>query len=234
MVAVLIAWTASERGKAVAPKAEDHGGNARDFAMAVAGEKAGYIAPAYVALSPTPTPLALNAPEPVTRRGAANEEAEARKKAFFQALFATSAISDPVLQQVNNAHQQAISAAEAVKAVRATRIISGARPRAISPTTSARRRRRSGCFWDQRRRTVGSAECNSLSTYSGSAEKISEYILGLEHKREINQTQEVTAVKEQIPYAERTYLAATAGSQSDRSQVGCGQKGVVRGTRRRA
>jgi type IV secretion system protein TrbI len=120
VVAVLIAWTAAERGKAVAVKTEDHGGNARDFAMAVAGEKAGYIAPAYVASSPTPTPPALNAPEPVpAATPAPNEEAEARKKAFFQALFATSAISDPVLQQVANAHQQAISAAEAAKAVRA-------------------------------------------------------------------------------------------------------------------
>jgi type IV secretion system protein TrbI len=120
VVAVLIAWTAAERGKAVAVKTEDHGGSARDFAMAVAGDKAGYIAPAYVAPSPTPAPPALNDPEPVpAATPAPNEEAEARKKAFFQALFATSAISDPVLQQVNNAHQQAISAAEAAKAVRA-------------------------------------------------------------------------------------------------------------------
>src|ERR1700724_2276505 len=38
------------------------------------------------------------------------------------------------------------------------------------------------------------------------AEKISEYVLGLEQKREISQTQEATAVKEQIPHGERTYL----------------------------
>jgi type IV secretion system protein TrbI len=120
VVAVLIAWTAAERGKAVAVKSEDHGGNARDFAMAVAGDKTGYIPPAHVAPSPTPASPALNAPEPVpAATPAPNEEAEARKKAFFQALFATSAISDPVLQQVSNAHQQAISAAQAAKAVRA-------------------------------------------------------------------------------------------------------------------
>ena len=64
VVAVLIAWTAAERGKAVAVKTEDHGGSARDFALAVAGDKAGYIAPAYVAPSPTPASPALNAPEP--------------------------------------------------------------------------------------------------------------------------------------------------------------------------
>jgi type IV secretion system protein VirB10 len=120
VVAVLIAWTAAERGKAVAVKMEDHGGSARDFALAVAGDKAGYIAPAYVAPSPTPAQPAMNAPEPVpAATPPPNEEAEARKKAFFQALFATSAISDPVLQQVSNAHQQAISAAEAAKAVHA-------------------------------------------------------------------------------------------------------------------
>lgn len=120
VVAVLIAWTAAERGKAVAVKTEDHGGNARDFALAVAGDKTGYIPPAHVAPSPTSASPALNAPEPVpAATPAPNEEAEARKKAFFQALFATSAISDPVLQQVSNAHQQAISAAEAAKAVRA-------------------------------------------------------------------------------------------------------------------
>jgi type IV secretion system protein VirB10 len=120
VVAVLIAWTAAERGKAVAVKTEDHGGSARDFALAVAGDKVGYIAPAYVAPSPTPASLALNAPEPVpAATPAANEEAEARKKAFFQALFASSAVSDPVLQQVSNAHQQAISAAEAARAVKA-------------------------------------------------------------------------------------------------------------------
>src|SRR5215831_11276208 len=97
-------------------KTEDHGGSARDFALAVAGDKAGYIAPAYVAPSPTPASPALNAPAATP---AANEEAEARKKAFFQALFASSAVSDPVLQQVSNAHQQAISAAEAARAVKA-------------------------------------------------------------------------------------------------------------------
>jgi len=120
VVAGLIAWTAAERGKAVAVKSEDHGGNARDFAMAVAGDKTGYIPPARVAPSATPPPPAVNAPETVSAATPApNEEAEARKKAFFQALFATSAISDPVLQQVSNTHQQAISAAEAAKAVRA-------------------------------------------------------------------------------------------------------------------
>ena len=120
VVAILIAWTAAERGKAVAVKTEDHGGNARDFAVAVAGERTGYIAPAHAATGSTPPPPAVNASDPVPAATLApNEESEARKKAFFQALFASSAVSDPVLQQVSNAHQQAISAAEAAKSVRA-------------------------------------------------------------------------------------------------------------------
>ena len=55
---------------------------------------------------------------------------------------------------------------------------------------------------------------------AAAAEKISEYILGLEHKREINQTQEVTAVKEQIPYAERTYLAVPYDERQEAKAIG--------------
>jgi len=120
LVAVLIAWTATERGKAVAVNAEDHGGSAHDFALAVAGDKTGYISPANATPSSTPPPPAVNAPEAVpVATPTPNEEAEARKKAFFQALFASSAVSDPVLQQVINAHQQTISAAQAAKVIAA-------------------------------------------------------------------------------------------------------------------
>ena len=55
---------------------------------------------------------------------------------------------------------------------------------------------------------------------AAAAEKISEYILGLEHKREINQTQEVTAVKEQIPYVERTYLAVPYDERQEAKAIG--------------
>jgi hypothetical protein len=44
---------------------------------------------------------------------------DARHEAFFEALFAKSGISDPTVEQVNAQHQQAISAADAAKAVRA-------------------------------------------------------------------------------------------------------------------
>jgi putative DNA primase/helicase len=55
---------------------------------------------------------------------------------------------------------------------------------------------------------------------TAAAEKIGEYILRLEHKREINQTQEVTAVKEQIPYAERTYLAVPYDERQEAKAIG--------------
>ena len=171
VVAVLIAWTAAERGKAVAVKSEDHGGNARDFAMAVAGDKTGYIPPAHVAPSATPPPPAVNAPEAgLAATPAPNEEAEARKKAFFQALFATSAISDPVLQQVSNAHQQAISAAEAAKAVRAD-------PNNLGGSTANDIANYERKVADIQRALSGNGQSpppldpNSLNTYNGSRDR---------------------------------------------------------------
>jgi hypothetical protein len=65
VVAVLIAWTAVERGKAVAVKTEDHGGSARDFALAVTGDKTGYIAPANAAPNQTPAAPPANAAETI-------------------------------------------------------------------------------------------------------------------------------------------------------------------------
>jgi type IV secretion system protein VirB10 len=88
--------------------------------VAVAGDKVGYVAPAHVAATPAAPPALTAAPEPAPAvTPAPNEEAEARKKAFFEALFAKSGITDPTIQQVSNAHQQAISAAAAAKAVQA-------------------------------------------------------------------------------------------------------------------
>ena len=52
------------------------------------------------------------------------------------------------------------------------------------------------------------------------AEKISEYVLGLEQKREISQTQEATAVKEQIPHGERTYLAVPYDERHEAKAMG--------------
>jgi len=52
------------------------------------------------------------------------------------------------------------------------------------------------------------------------AEKISEYILTLEQTREVNQTHETTEVKEQIPYAERIYLAVPYEERQEAKSLG--------------
>jgi type IV secretion system protein VirB10 len=48
-----------------------------------------------------------------------NAEAEARHKAFFEALYAKSAVSDPIADQLNTQRQQAVSASQAAKVVQA-------------------------------------------------------------------------------------------------------------------
>lgn len=52
------------------------------------------------------------------------------------------------------------------------------------------------------------------------AEKISEYILTLEQTREVNQTHETTEVKEQIPHAERIYLAVPYEERQEAKSLG--------------
>jgi antirestriction protein ArdC/phage/plasmid primase-like uncharacterized protein len=52
------------------------------------------------------------------------------------------------------------------------------------------------------------------------AEKISEYVLGLEQKREVSQTQEATTVKEQIPYVDRTYLSVPYEEREEAKAIG--------------
>jgi type IV secretion system protein VirB10 len=115
VVALLIVWTASERGKQVAAKQEDHGGSARDFAIAIAGDKTGYVPPELNVVAPTPVPTPIGEAPVAVATPTPNEEAEARKKAFFEALFAKSVVSDPTLEQIRNAHQQQMSGATAVK-----------------------------------------------------------------------------------------------------------------------
>ena len=52
------------------------------------------------------------------------------------------------------------------------------------------------------------------------AERISDYILTMEHKREISHTQEATAVKEQIPREERIYLAVPYEERDQAKAIG--------------
>ena len=52
------------------------------------------------------------------------------------------------------------------------------------------------------------------------AEKISDYILTLEQKREVSQTQEATTVREEIPHAERIYLAVPYEERQEAKAIG--------------
>jgi hypothetical protein len=171
-VAVLIAWTAGERAKTVSAKTEDHGGSTHDFAQAISGDKTGYIPPANSAPSATPPTALANAPPPVAAPSppVANEEAEARKKAFFEALFATSAVNDPVLQQLINAHQQSITAAQAAKTVAADpNNLGGSTPAEIAEYTRK--------VADVQRSLVGNGpppgppDPNGLNTYIGNRDR---------------------------------------------------------------
>ena len=117
IVATLLAFVAFDKSKPPAQKPEDHGGSTDDYASQVVGDKVGYVRTVNVA-SPTPSPT----PPIVTETAATpapNAEMDARHKAFYDALFAKSAVADPTVEQINNQRQQAISAAQAAKMVQA-------------------------------------------------------------------------------------------------------------------
>ena len=117
-VAVLLAWVAFDKSKQPPAKAEDHGGNTDSYAAQVVGNKVGYVRAENTA-PPTPASTPPTVTEPAAASPPSNAEMDARHKAFYEALFAKSAISDPTVEQVSNQRQQAISAADAAKAVKA-------------------------------------------------------------------------------------------------------------------
>jgi type IV secretion system protein TrbI len=116
-VGLLVAWVASEKGREQPAKPEDHGGSATEFAAQVVGDKVGYVR-AENASSPTPAPTPVVVTETAATTPTSNSEMDARHKAFYEALFAKSAITDPIVEQVSNERQQAISAADAAKVIK--------------------------------------------------------------------------------------------------------------------
>ena len=118
VVAVLLAFVAFDKSKPPAPKQEDHGGSADDYAAQVVGNKVGYVR-AENAASPTPSPTPAAGTDTAAATPPTNAEMDARHKAFFEALYAKSAISDPTVDQMSEQRQQAISAAQAAKVVQA-------------------------------------------------------------------------------------------------------------------
>jgi len=111
VVAFLVMWVALEKGQKQETKAEDHGGSASDFAASVVGDRVGYAQPQQLATptpAPTPAPVIQPTPDP---------ESNARQKAFYEALFATSAVADPNLAQANTQQQTAVSPEAAGRAI---------------------------------------------------------------------------------------------------------------------
>lgn len=170
VVGLLVAWVASEKGRQQPAKPEDHGGNATDFAAAMVGDKVGYVR-AENAATPTPAPTPASAAEATAATPPPNAEMDARHKAFYEALFAKSAISDPTVEQVSNARQQAITAADAAKAIKADpNNLGGSTPGEINDyeRTVAATQRLLGSSGGQ---PPGLFDPNNLGTYSGQRDR---------------------------------------------------------------
>jgi type IV secretion system protein TrbI len=170
VVGLLVAWVATEKGKEQPAKPEDHGGSANEFAVQVVGDKVGYVR-AENASAPTPPPM----PAAVTQTAAAtpptDAELDARRKAFYEALFAKSAISDPTMEQVSNQRQQAISASAAAKVVQADpNNLGGSTPSDISDyerkVVDTQR-----VFGINGGQPPGPLDPNGLGTYNGSRDR---------------------------------------------------------------
>ena len=170
VVGLLVAWVATEKGKEQPAKPEDHGGSATDFATAMVGDKVGYVRAENSALS-APTPASAAVTQAAAATPAPEPELEARRKAFYEALFAKSAISDPTVELVSSQRQQAISAAQAAKVVQADpNNLGGSTPAEIGDyeRTMTDAQRLLGINGKQ---APGPLDPNSLGTYNGSRDR---------------------------------------------------------------
>jgi type IV secretory pathway VirB10-like protein len=102
-IMIIIVMVAADKSKQAAAPAEDHGGNTDSFAQQAAGSAYGYI-PAARSLTPFPvsTPMETSTPMPTP-----DTEAESRRKAFYESLYAPSAVADPLIGQREQAAAQA-------------------------------------------------------------------------------------------------------------------------------
>jgi type IV secretion system protein TrbI len=106
IIMVIIVMVAADKSKQAAAPAEDHGGNTDSYAQQAAGSSYGYI-PAFHSPTPFPTATPMDTATPVSTPDA---EAESRKKAFYESLYAPSAVADPLISQREQAAaQQAVT-----------------------------------------------------------------------------------------------------------------------------
>jgi type IV secretory pathway VirB10-like protein len=96
VVAVMIAMVAVDKNKPLSSGNTDHGGSSDVYAKQIAGDRGGYL-PAMR----TPTPAPVTSPVVTATPAASPDDTElkARRAAFYQALFATSAVADPLINQ---------------------------------------------------------------------------------------------------------------------------------------
>ena len=170
IVAVMLAVVAFDKSKQAPAKADDHGGSADDYASQVVGDKSGYVR-AEKSAPPTPAPTPAGIPQAPAATPPPNTEMDARHKAFFEALFAKSAISDPTVEQVSAQRQQALSATDAAKAVRSDpNNLGGSTPGDISEYERkvADTQRLLGMNGGQ---PPGPLDPNGLGTYNGSRDR---------------------------------------------------------------
>jgi type IV secretory pathway VirB10-like protein len=102
VIMLIIVMVAADKSKQAAAPAEDHGGNTDSFAQQAAGSASGYI-PAARTPTPVPatTPMDVSTPAPTP-----DAEAESRRKAFYESLYAPSAVADPLITQREQAAAQ--------------------------------------------------------------------------------------------------------------------------------
>jgi type IV secretory pathway VirB10-like protein len=102
-IMVIIVMVAADKSKQAAAPDEDHGGNTDSCAQQAAGSAYGYI-PA--ARTPTPIPVATPM-ETSTPMPTPDAETESRRKAFYESLYAPSAVADPLISQREQTAAQA-------------------------------------------------------------------------------------------------------------------------------
>ena len=169
-MAVLLAFVAFDKSKPPPAKAEDHGGTPTLTRRKWSADKVGYVR-AENAASPTPSPTPAAGTETTAATPPTNAEMDARHKAFFEALYAKSAISDPTVDQMSEQRQQAISAAQAAKVVQADpNNLGGSTPGDISDYERkvADTQRLARCT---RQFLRASPNPNDLGTYDGSRDR---------------------------------------------------------------
>jgi type IV secretory pathway VirB10-like protein len=139
-IMLIIVMVAADKSKQAAPPAEDHGGNTDSYAQQAAGSAYGYIPAARTPTPfPTATPMDTSTPAPTP-----DAEAESRKKAFYESLYAPSAVADPLISQREQTAAQAAITPPPAPAL-AMPPLPGAAPTPMDP--------------------------NSLSTYSGDKDR---------------------------------------------------------------